>query len=495
MWFFILPVLVLLAAAIWIVGRSPRSEPAAAADVEPLFIKPYLQLGDAPSSGERQSLEVIWHSRLESGSWTVLFRQIPLHEKLLGPWRTAAPADRSFVQNEVILGSYRHSARVEGLTAGARFEYRLLLDGKDVFQSQATARMAPGQDFRFVLFGDLAEGGQACRQIAYRSYLEKPDVIVMPGDIVYKRGTASEYLERYFPVYNCDVADPARGAPLIRSTLTLATPGNHDVGMLNVRDVPDLDEHPDLMAYFLFWSLPGNGPLGSDSKKNVPPLRGAPERKEALLRAAGWRYPRMANYSFDFGDTHWLVLDANAYMDWTDAALVAWVERDLAASDAKWKLVCYHQPAFTTDVQHADEQHMRLLAPVFEKHGVDAVFSGHNHTYERNYPLRFTVVPQKDGSPKDSRGRVNGTFKFDKSFDGVTVTRPQGVVYIVSGGGGAKLYLGPERRADLAALPPYTCKFVDDVHSFTVCDVSQGKLAFRQVAADGRELDRFVIEK
>ena len=47
----------------------------------------------------------------------------------------------------------------------------------------------------------------------------------------------------------------------------------------------------------------------------------------------------MTNFSFDYGNAHYLVLDANAYMDWTDEKLRAWLEEDLkTASQATWRI-------------------------------------------------------------------------------------------------------------------------------------------------------------
>lgn len=495
MWYLCACALILLVVAGASLRRRRKEAPSAPSPAELFLIKPYLQPGsETGNKTGPQTLEVVWHARSSAGKWDVQYRHVPTHELLTGPWRFARRPASQLIEVESVAGSVRFTAKLAGLPAGEQFEYRVLFDGAEVFVAKAKAQKARGQDFRFVLFGDLAEGGEACRKVAYRSHLCKPDVVIMPGDVVYKRGAVSEYLERYFPIYNSDAAAAEHGAPILRSVLTYAAVGNHDVGMNNVTDVPDLDQHPDLMGFFQFWSLPKNGPVANGSK-NVPDLRGTKERKAALQNNAGWRYPRMANYSFDYGDTHWLVLDANAYMDWTDPAFLAWVEDDLAKTDARWKFVCYHQPAFTTDVKHADEQHMRLLCAMFEKHGVDIVFSGHNHTYERNFPLKFKVEPQADGALKDPRGRVKGTFVFDKHFDGVKNTKPNGVLYIVSGGGGAKLYLSPERRADRNALPPYTCKLVDDVHSLTVCDVSKNKLKFVQLSADGLEVDSFTVTK
>jgi hypothetical protein len=71
-------------------------------------------------------------------------------------------------------------------------------------------------------------------------------------------------------------------------------------------------------------------------------------------------------------------------------------------------------------------------------------------------------------------------------------TRPDGVLYIVTGGGGAKL-----QAVDLpqSGWLPFTHKLISDRHSFTVVDVDGEKLTARQVSEDGEELDRFTITK
>ncbi len=90
----------------------------------------------------------------------------------------------------------------------------------------------------------------------------------------------------------------------------------------------------------------------------------------------------MANFSFDCGDVHWTVLDANVGVDWTDRELREWVERDLAsARPGAWRLVAFHQPGFNSASAHYNEQQMRLLADIFERQGVAVAFGGHVHQY------------------------------------------------------------------------------------------------------------------
>jgi hypothetical protein len=256
--------------------------------------------------------------------------------------------------------------------------------------------------------------------------------------------------------------------------------------------------------------MPLNGPYKTPRATNTPTMRGDSALVRSLASAMRGRYPQMANYSFDFGNAHWTVLDANVYMDWTDPVLRNWVARDIAAAAARgttWKFVMFHQPGFNSSKTHFTEQQMRLVADIFEQQGVDVVFTGHVHNYQRSYPLKFLVKldgdPKvaKDGAlhaPRDYSGQLpftlDGDYTFDKTFDGVTRTRPEAPIYIVTGAGGAGLYT-PEQTGKRDSWQPFTAKFIADKFSFSVVDIDGSRLTFRQLAADGAEIDRFVITK
>ena len=76
----------------------------------------------------------------------------------------------------------------------------------------------------------------------------------------------------------------------------------------------------------------------------------------------------MGNFSFDYGNSHWTVLDANPYVDWTDSTLRDWVKADLAAArTCHLAIRAFHQPGFNSAKKHSDEENMRLLADVFEE--------------------------------------------------------------------------------------------------------------------------------
>ena len=123
----------------------------------------------------------------------------------------------------------------------------------------------------------------------------------------------------------------------------------------------------------------------------------------------------MANFSFDYGNSHWTVLDANTYMDWNNPALREWLTKDLAAAQsATWRFVAFHQPGFNSSVEHFPEQQMRPLSPIFEAGHVDIVFSGHVHNYQRSFPLTF---PRRTRWRRPgAKGEVAGEWKLDKAF-------------------------------------------------------------------------------
>jgi acid phosphatase type 7 len=480
---------------IGVMGALSRDATKASAIVEsdaaggPFLVKPYLQLGH--KEAQRQ-IVLVWHANDSGGAWAVEYRPGPGRRWQTGP----APAFRRVAVAGIEPHRVYHAA-LAGLEPGQVFTYRVSNDGKTVFESEARAPKAADQAYRFVVFGDCGADTPEERAIAHRTFLARPDFVMITGDIVYGKGLVSEYRTKYWPIYNSDEVGPSRGAPLLRSTLFLAAPGNHDIASR------DLGKTPDGLAYFYYWLQPLNGPIGKVPGPITAPLVGPTENLKAFADSAGNAFPRMANFSLDYGNAHWTVLDANATVDWTNRELREWVATDLAAArDATWRFVSFHQPGFNSSKTHFDEQYMRILAPIFEEGQVDVVFNGHVHNYQRSYPLRFApaaennaapFVAAKDGNTTKKR-HVDGKLTLDKSFDGVTDTTPEGVIYLVTGAGGQHLY-NPEQQDDPASWQEFTYKHISKVHSLTVADVDGRSLTVRQLTAEGDEVDRFVIKK
>jgi 3',5'-cyclic AMP phosphodiesterase CpdA len=461
-------------------GTAAAQPPAGAV----FGVKPYLQIGRNPSP---ESLELLWHAPDSTAAWAVEYQVGGSWKK--APRPTATPVAVPTVPPHVVF-----RAHLADLRPGQPFAYRVTRAGQVVFTAEGKAPKTGSQPYRFVAFADIGAETPVQKQLAARAFLEKPDFVVVPGDIVYERGLISEYRTRFWPVYNADQTT-AEGAPLLRTVPMISAPGNHDT------DTRDLNKYPDALAYYYYWSQPLNGPPGTEGGPLVPTLTASAENRAAFERAAGEAYPRMSNYSFDYGNAHWTVIDSNPYVDFTDKALSDWVAADLArAKDATWRFVMFHHPGFNSAREHYEQQHMRLLSPVFEAGKVDVVFNGHVHNYQRSYPLTFT--PDKKGvllvggmGNKLVRGRVvNGQWKLDKTFDGKKDTTPEGIVYLVSGAGGQTLY-NPEQNNDPDSWQKFTQTFISNVHSLTVADVNGRTLTVRQLTADGKELDSFTVTK
>ena len=132
---------------------------------------------------------------------------------------------------------------------------------------------------------------------------------------------------------------------------------------------------------------------------------------------------------------------------------------------------------------------MRPLSPILERYGVDLVFAGHVHNYQRTAPLRFVPTQvRRRGEP------VDGHFEVDTAYDGQRVTRAHGIIHLVTGAGGAHLY-DRGQGADRASWQPWTRAFVSDRNSFTEVDVDGRTLRLRQLDAVGQPLDAITLTK
>ena len=115
------------------------------------------------------------------------------------------------------------------------------------------------------------------------------------------------------------------------------------------------------------------------------------------------------------GDVELFVLDSNA----VSAAQTRWLARALSASTATWKVAVLHHPPFTCGAYRSHPMVVRRWVPLFERHGVQLVLSGHDHNYQRFVPRRgvayvvhgggvgsyYPVEPCPRGYPRRIRAR------------------------------------------------------------------------------------------
>jgi predicted phosphodiesterase len=135
-------------------------------------------------------------------------------------------------------------------------------------------------------------------------------------------------------------------------------------------------------------------------------------------------------------------LDTN-YMDQPQ---LQWLEKELTASGSDWKVVFFHHPLYSSGGTHGSDFQLRAqLEPLFLKHGVDVVFSGHEHFYER-------IKPQK------------------------------GIYYFTSGGA-AKLRDGDVKKTDL------TAKSFDSGYHFMLIEITKDTMYFQAISDQGKIVD------
>jgi hypothetical protein len=450
----------------------------------PFILPPYLQLGDRPRLTDR-GLDLMWCTQDDGRDWQVAVR-------IGGRQYWRKPVVPLFSSTYIGgKGSALFFTSLKNLPSGSLFDYHIIADGQEVFSAQGKSRCDVDQPFTVALPGDLgmrSNGGST--KIAYRIHTTNPDLVIGVGDLAYDRGRILEYRRDLIPVYNAGVSDPRIGAPLMRQRPMLVIPGNHDKGMLHAQLYSSFSKYADLLAYHLIWSLP-SGPSGAILGENSPGLFGSPTKIARFRAAAGDRYPGFAMYSFNWGNAHFLMLDSNAYVDWTDERLRTCVRADLAdACDATWRFAVLHHGPFTSDLNHFNEQRTRVLVGLFQTYGVDMVFAGHDHCFQRSRPTHFVADPVRPPLLTEDCP-VSGTFQLDTSFDGKTATSPNGVIYVCGGASGAKMH--PESQP--SALQPFTAVYDQSRYSFPLVSIDGRRLLFRQVDENGLDVDRLVIEK
>jgi uncharacterized repeat protein (TIGR01451 family) len=317
----------------------------------------------------------------------------------------------------------------------------------------------------------------------------EPDFILNTGDNVYNEGSEDSYRDFFFNVFNSDQDSNDTGAPIIRSKMFFPVDGNHDLGSTGVsanlladNSAPAFSGNlsgGDALSYFNDFYFPQNGPKGFDIQNgwnvttSVPTgftltYQGQTFTSPTAINAfrastkvdtgngAKTQIDHQSNYSFDYGNAHFVFLDANPHLfndnlPSTNAfnaappsfvpyptALGNWLINDLDSSKQTWKIVVYHQPAFTSGDATIVNDQMRAVAKLLEDHGVSIVFNGHDHNYQRTLPIRATT---RTGGPVSTTAGTPAVY-VDTSFNGVTKTVPDGVLYIVEGAGGNRDFDG-----------------------------------------------------
>jgi 3',5'-cyclic AMP phosphodiesterase CpdA len=135
-----------------------------------------------------------------------------------------------------------------------------------------------------------------------------------------------------------------------------------------------------------------------------------------------------------------------------DDKQLAWIDASLQKATEEWKICYFHHPLYSNAQRHGASVDLRVqLEPIFVKHGVNVVFSGHDHVYER-------VKPQK------------------------------GIYYFVSGAAGQL------RRGNMNPSEQ-TAAYFDQDQSFMLVEIVGSQLYFQAVSRTGVTVDSGVIRR
>jgi 3',5'-cyclic AMP phosphodiesterase CpdA len=178
-------------------------------------------------------------------------------------------------------------------------------------------------------------------------------------------------------------------------------------------------------------------------------------------------------YSFEYGNALVVVLDTMASEHF--AAQAEWLDRTLGASDATWKVVTMHHPLFEllersfAAAGETGPERREAFLPVLERHGVDIVLQGHDHSYGRGATF--------ERAPRASRADELGT------------------VFVTSSAG-AKMYdTSEEGWSAFAEQGAVLARTAENTPFFQVLATDRNTLTYEARTASGRLYDAFRLVK
>ena len=161
-------------------------------------------------------------------------------------------------------------------------------------------------------------------------------------------------------------------------------------------------------------------------------------------------------YSFVKGNVHFFVIDST----YLDPKQLAWLDKELASAGSEWKICYFHHALYSSAAAHGSASELSaVLEPLFLKHGVQVVFAGHDHVYERIKPQKgiqyFTVGSSgqlRDGNLRRTALTAVGYDK-DRAFLLVEIS-DQDLYFQAISRTGSTIDSGTIRRQATAAIGP-----------------------------------------
>lgn len=314
-----------------------------------------------------------------------------------------------------------HTVPFSGLTPNKKYVYRVG-DGtnwSEWFHFKTAA--AENEPFSFIYFGDAQNNVRSMwSRVIREAYSDAPKAAFMlhAGDLVNVANSDAEWGEWF-----------GAGAWINAMTPNVAIPGNHEQTKLGDGS-RKLTEHWKPQFEF-----PLNGPKGLEE----------------------------SCYTIQYHNMLLIGLNSNEQQD-TQAV---WLDQVLSENTAQWVVCTFHHPIFSTGKDRDNKELRALWKPIIDKHKVDLVLQGHDHTYGRTgmqVPETIANVP-------------TGVQKVDQQT---------GTIYVVSVSG-PKMY--NHRKQD------FMKRVAEDTQLYQVIHIDGGKLRFEARTAVGDLYDAFELQK
>ena len=305
------------------------------------------------------------------------------------------------------------------VTANATIYYKLYDSNGHTWTTQKTYTTAPDPNlnvYSFAALGDCRDYPATLTTISNLVSARKPAITLFNGDLTLTGTSASQYNTFFTACAN-----------FLQNNLVYHAEGNHD--------------SYNTSLFSNLWDIPVTN--GSN-----------------------------LYYSVRYGNTLFITLNT---CDPSNATQLTWLQNTLSSAAADptivWKIVSLHHAFFTVGNHAGDMNSYRsTIWKAFDDHGVDIVFTGHDHNYQRSKPVNLNV---SSTSPVAQYGSGAG----------------QGRCEVVSGGAGAGLYTQGS-TADAWAI-----NLFNSTYNYVFCDVNGCKISLKAYDQNNAIIDSVTFNK
>jgi 3',5'-cyclic AMP phosphodiesterase CpdA len=344
-----------------------------------------------------------------------------------GPTFPVIRTDAASTTLHTDLGPARyHTVQFSDLTPRTKYVYRVG-DGANWSEwNQFTTASAGEAPFSFVYFGDAQNDIKSLwSRVVREAYRDAPRAafLLHAGDLITSANSDGQWGEWFYA-----------SSHIHRMVPCVATPGNHEYAKVELLKTNDGPPEKHLSQFWRpMFAFPEHGPVGLEETV----------------------------YWFDYQGTRIISLNSNERQQ----EQVQWLNDVLTGNPNKWTVLTFHHPIYSAKEGRDNGRLRDLWQPTFDKHRVDLVLQGHDHTYARTELMTYQQnVPT-----------------------GVTARSPQaGTVYVVSVSGPKMYDLG--RR-------PFMRRAAEDTQLYQIIHIDGDELRYEARTATGKLYDAFLLRK